>query len=249
MIEDYYKSIKNLSCDVLSTIKPTLKISTTDAQSCHVFSQHEFTADTTLLCVKGLNGRPKYSLWSLDVDEIDLVRYLILNLQSCFVQKYEFQSMFYFDHKYPVYNREYTNPSYLAGLPSGTMTMSIAGGHTNQHTNLSYFVGTVNTISASDYKPAEQSCTEEFSNLSYHEDIANASDQHSISKLLYPLYHASDQHSIGKLLYPLISKLLYPLYQRGTYLSGIYSCNLRIDYCKYTIYSTFSNTNLYPVSP
>jgi hypothetical protein len=261
MVEDYCKSIKNLSCDVLSTIKPTLKISTADAQSCHVFSPYEFTAGTTLLCVKGLNhsglnARPKYSLWSLDVDEIDLVtcRYF---LHSFVVQEYEFQSMFYFDDKYPVFNQytndpsyftgllsstmtmsiaggqtnqyltnpsylagllsstmtmsiagghtnqyltnpsylagytnQYlTNPSYLAGLLSNTMTMSIAGGHTNQyltnpsyltgltmtmsiagghtnqHKNLSYFVATVNTISASDYNPAEESCTEEFSNF------------------------------------------------------------------------------------
>jgi hypothetical protein len=220
MVEDYCKSIKNLSCDVLSTIKPTLKISTADAQSCHVFSPYEFTAGTTLLCVKGLNhsglnARPKYSLWSLDVDEIDLVtcRYF---LHSFVVQEYEFQSMFYFDDKYPVFNQytndpsyftgllsstmtmsiaggqtnQYlTNPSYLAGLLSSTMTMSIAGGHTNQyltnpsyltgltmtmsiagghtnqHKNLSYFVATVNTISASDYNPAEESCTEEFSNF------------------------------------------------------------------------------------
>jgi hypothetical protein len=55
MVEDYCKSIKNLSCDVLSTIKPTLKISTADAQNCHVFSPYEFTAGTTLLCLKGLN--------------------------------------------------------------------------------------------------------------------------------------------------------------------------------------------------
>ena len=175
----------------------------------------------------------------MDVDEIDLVtcRYF---LHSFVVQEYEFQSMFYFDDNYPVFNQytndpsyftgllsstmtmsiaggqtnQYlTNPSYLAGLLSSTMTMSIAGGqtnqyltnpsylaglpsiaggHTNQHKNLSYFLATANTISASDYNPAEESCTEEFSNLNYHhrEDIANASD------------------------------VLYPLYQRDTYLSA-----------------------------
>ena len=124
MIKDCYKSIRNLSCDVL-TMKPTLKISTTDAQSCQVFSQHEYT---TLLCVKSLNGGPKYSLWPLDDDEIDLARYLILNmnLQNSLVQKYEFQSMFYFDLKYPIYNHAYTNLSCLARFPLGTMTMSIA---------------------------------------------------------------------------------------------------------------------------
>ena len=159
-----------------------------------------------------LKCQTKYSLWSLDVDEIDLVtcRYF---LHSFVVQEYEFQSMFYFDDKYPVFNQytndpsyftgllsstmtmsiaggqtnQYlTNPSYLAGLLSSTMTMSIAGGHTNQHKNQA------NTISASDYNPAEESCTEEFSNLNYHhrEDIANASD------------------------------VLYPMYQRDTYLSA-----------------------------
>ncbi|CAB3978037.1 Hypothetical predicted protein [Paramuricea clavata] len=106
-------------------------------------------------------------------------------------------------------NQYLTNPSYLAGLPSGTMTMSIAGGQTNQHKNLSYFVATVNTISASDYNPAEESCTEEFSNLNYHEDIANASD------------------------------VLYPLYQRDTYLSATYSCNLRGG-----MYSSSNDPNL-----
>jgi hypothetical protein len=148
----------------------------------------------------------------LDVDEIDLVtcRYF---LHSFVVQEYEFQRMFYFDDKYPVFNQYTNDPSYFTGLLSSTMTMSIAGGqtnqyltnpsylaglpsiaggHTNQHKNLSYFLATANTISASDYNPAEESCTEEFSNLNYHhrEDIANASD------------------------------VLYPMYQRDTYLSA-----------------------------
>ena len=87
------------------------------------------------------------------------------------------------------HTNQYTNPSCLAWLTMGTMIISIADGLMNRPTNLSYFEGTVNAISGSDYKVAEQSCTEDISYLSYLENIANAYDLYSFSKLLCPLYH------------------------------------------------------------
>ena len=66
--------------------------------------------------MKGLDASPVYSLWSLNVEKVS-VKYL--KLHSC-VEKYESGSM-----------TNTTNTSYLAGLPLGKKTMSIAGGHTN----------------------------------------------------------------------------------------------------------------------
>jgi hypothetical protein len=121
-----YQSIKNLSCGVLSIGNPTFQF----AIKPHAFCQLEFTADLTSLClIKGLDASPAYSFWSyLNVEKVNVVKHL--NLQSC-VEKYEFQSM----------TNEYTNPSYLAGLPLGKRTMSIVGGLTNKYTNPSYLAG------------------------------------------------------------------------------------------------------------
>ena len=137
---------------------------------------------------------------------------------------------------------QYANLSYLAGLPLGTMTMSIVDGHTSQYMNPSYLIGssshtvgghtiqyinhnyfvdTVNLISH--YKPAEQSCTEKYSlSYGYHEHITKNVMCYEISNALISYVvrpFVRDQYSI--------SKLTNPLYQRGPYLSSIYSCNLR----------------------
>ena len=186
MIEDTYQSIGNLCCGVLSTRKPTLQFATTVVPSCDIFCQLGVTADSTSLCLKGLDRRPIYSLWSSNVDEINVKH---LKLQS-YVEKYEFQSMSIVGghtNKYrnPSYlaglpsgimtmstvgghRNKYTNPSYLAGLPLGIMTMSIVGDHTNKYTNPNYFVDTMNLIS--DHRQVERSCTEEFRCI-YHEHL------------------------------------------------------------------------------
>ena len=129
MIEETYQSIKNLSCGVSSIRNPTFQFAyfATEA-SPHAFGQQKLTADLTSLCLmKGFDASPAYSLWSLNVEKVNVVKYL--KLHGC-VEKYESGSM-----------TNTTNTSYLAGLPLGKKTMSIAGGHTNIYTNPSYLAG------------------------------------------------------------------------------------------------------------
>ena len=65
-------------CCVLSIRNPTFQFATKP----HAFCQLEFTADLTSLClIKGLDACPVYFLWSLNVEEVNVVKHL--NLQSC----------------------------------------------------------------------------------------------------------------------------------------------------------------------
>ena len=129
MIKETYQSIKNLSCGVSSIRNPTFQFAYFATKpSRHAFGQLELIADLTSLCLmKGLDVSPAYSLWLLNVEKVNVVKYL--KLHGC-VEKYESGSM-----------TNNTNTSYLADLPLGKKTMSIAGGHTNIYTNPSYLAG------------------------------------------------------------------------------------------------------------
>ena len=57
--------------------------------------------------------------------------------------------------------KNHSKPSYLAGLPLGKMTMSVAGGQATKHTNMCYSVDTMNLISC--YTQTQKSGEEKFS--------------------------------------------------------------------------------------
>ena len=70
----------SLSCDVLSIRNTTYDLTYFATKKYpHAFRQLEFTADLTSLCLMmGLDASPAHSLWSFNVEEVNVVKYLKL---------------------------------------------------------------------------------------------------------------------------------------------------------------------------
>ena len=155
-------------------------------------------------------------LFDKDID----VTNLIFNLQSCSVEKYEFQSMFCinFDHTYsginqytnpsylagfdPIYSgiNQDTNPSYLSGLPMGTMTMSVSDGYTSQYTNPSYLAGLplgTTTMSVSDNHTSQYTNPSYLAGLPLGSVTMSVLDGHTSQNTNPSYFIGSSSHTVG----------------------------------------------------
>ena len=115
--------LSNRPCNL--TCNSTLTISSCDLSTQLLFS-------STSLWVWSGDILPIYFLWPLRVDNV-IVEYF--KFLSYGVQKLEFLTMSIVGCQ----ATQYTNPSYIAGWPSGLATMSVVGGQKNNSSQLYYW--------------------------------------------------------------------------------------------------------------